>query len=99
MSMQTFSAERSLYRASGYYASGSGVAAPDYVAAAQNLPPCGSGTFTNCFVIPLSLCPTGCVQRCLTPTGGLGQECCPPGQCDGTTRGCCKTVCCNVKVS
>jgi hypothetical protein len=97
MSMQTFTAERSLYRASGYYASGFGVAAHEYVAVAQNLPPCG--TFTNCTAAPPSVCDTQCAHRCINAAGVIVQECCPAGQCGGGTGGCCKTVCCNVTVS
>src|SRR5215831_18031447 len=100
MRMQMFTAERSLYRGSGYYAALSGAGAPDRVVAAQTLPKCNSGNFTNCFTVPPSVCDQSqCAQRCITPSGGVGQECCPPGQCGGNTGGCCKTVCCNITVS
>jgi hypothetical protein len=51
--------------------------------------------------VPPSICPNSqCAQRCITPSGGIGQECCPAGQCGGGNGGgCCKTVCCNVTVS
>ena len=100
MRMQMFTAERSLYRASGYYAPLSGAGAPDRVVAAQTLPTCGSGSYMNCFPVPPSVCPKSqCAQRCMSVTGAPGQECCPPGQCGGTTGGCCKTACCNITLS
>ena len=103
MRMQAFTAEASLYRAVGYYgsASVSYVGGFDTVSAAQTLPTCGSGNFTNCAPGTLPNCPTNCVQKCIDPTAPAPRlECCPADKCGGGQTGdCCKKVCCEVKVS
>ena len=98
----TFTAERSLYRATGYYAGVAGsYTGTGQVTASQNLPTCGTNTFTNCAPGTLPGCSTNCVQQCVDITGTVPitkLECCPPGQCGGTGD-CCKKVCCELSVS
>ena len=105
MMMPRFTAEASVYRATGYYAPAPGpyTAGLNRVIAAQPpLPTCGTGNFTNCTTGTLPNCRTNCVQNCLDTTGAapfVRQECCPADKCGKTSGDCCKEVCCEVKVS
>ena len=97
-----FTAERSLYWGTGYYAGSSGASGTGHVTPAQALPVCGSGNYTNCAPGTLPGCSTNCIQKCLSITGTVPiqtVECCPAGQCGTTGGGCCKTVCCQPTVS
>jgi hypothetical protein len=103
MRMNIFTAERSLYRATGYYAgmAGSYAWGTGHVTASQTLPTCGSGNYTNCAPGTLQGCATNCIQKCVDVTGTVPitrLECCPPGKCGGSGD-CCKTVCCTPNVS
>jgi hypothetical protein len=101
MSIETFTAEGSLYHGGGYYAGTSALYGPvlNRVWPSQVMPICGTGNYINCGPGALPGCTTNCLQQCQLPGAPAPSlECCPANKCPSTGN-CCKKVCCDVTVT
>ena len=90
MNMLGFTGQASLYRTTGHYGGGAGLAD----AVGSGIVPAQATCNAPCFASTLLNCPDHCVQWCFTAGSLPVLKCC--GQCNPppSSEPCCKKVCC-----